>query len=61
MCTPLFLRPESKPAGREKPIRVAPIRVVTKYPNPRPENITSRDAESQEALNVHLANVHFDF
>ena len=32
MCTPLFLRPKSKPAGREKPIRVAPIRVVTKYP-----------------------------
>ena len=31
MCTPLFLRPKSKPAGREKPIRVAPIRVVTKY------------------------------
>ena len=32
MCTPLFLRHKSKPAGREKPIRVAPIRVVTKYP-----------------------------
>ena len=32
MCTPLFLRPKSKPAGREKPIRVAPIRVVTKSP-----------------------------
>ena len=32
MCTPLFLRLKSKPAGREKPIRVAPIRVVTKYP-----------------------------
>ena len=32
MCTPIFLRPKSKPAGREKPIRVAPIRVVTKYP-----------------------------
>ena len=31
MCTPLFLRPKSKPAGREKPIRVAAIRVVTKY------------------------------
>ena len=32
MCTPLFLRPKSKPAGREKPIRVAPIRVAAKYP-----------------------------
>ena len=32
MCTPLFLRPKPKPAGHEKPIRVAPIRVVTKYP-----------------------------
>ena len=30
---PLFLRPKSKPAGREKPIRVAAIRVVTKYSN----------------------------
>ena len=29
----LILRPKSKPAGREKPIRVAAIRVVTKYPN----------------------------
>ena len=28
---PLFLRPKSKPDGREKPIRVAAIRVVTKY------------------------------
>ena len=32
MCTPLFLRPKSKPAGREKPARVAAIRVATKYP-----------------------------
>ena len=31
MCIPLFLRPKSKPAGCEKPIRVAAIRVVTKY------------------------------
>ena len=32
MRAPLFLRPKSKPAGREKPIRVAPIRVVNEIP-----------------------------
>ena len=48
MSTPLFLRPKSKPAGREKPIRVAAIRVVTKYPtiifHQMPPEFHSRDS-----------------
>ena len=39
MCTPLFLRPKSKPVGREKAICVAPIRVVTKYPTDYSSNL----------------------